>query len=47
MRAARVVIARLLRGLVFEALLVVAGVLDRLDAPRAAGRTRELAGRVG
>jgi hypothetical protein len=47
MRAAGIVIARLLRGLAFEALLVVAGVLDRLDAPRAAGRVRELAGRVG
>jgi hypothetical protein len=47
MTGARLILARLLRGLVFEALLVVAGVLDRLDAPRAAGRTRELAGRVG
>lgn len=38
---------RLCRAAAFELLLVVAAVLDRIDARDAAGRVRECAGRVG
>jgi hypothetical protein len=41
------IVARFCRTLAFETLLLFAGVLDRLHAPDAASRVREMAGKVG